>query len=260
MNFSQLTYQVSDRVAEATLARPEKRNALNDVLIQELTEAFTQANKNPSVKVVVLTGSEKAFCAGADLGYLQKLSTYSLAENQTDSNLLMKLFQLIYELRKPIIAKVNGPAIAGGCGLATVCDFVFASRQHAVFGCSEVKIGFIPALVLVFLGRRIGEGRARELVLSGKTIGPEKAKDIGLVTEVVDHDKLSKYTKDFAQELVVSNSSSSMALTKEMLSTIGNMNFTQALDYAANMNAMTRMTEDCKKGIAAFLKKESIQW
>ena len=212
------------------------------------------------MKVVVLTGSEKAFCAGADLEYLQKLSTFSLAENQEDSRKLMKLFQLIYEMRKPIIAKVNGPAIAGGCGLATVCDFVLASREHAVFGYSEVKIGFIPALVLVFLSRRIGEGRARELVLSGQNIDAAKAKEIGLVTEVVDDGQLSKYTKGFAQEIVASNSSSSMALTKEMFTTIGNMNFVQALDYAANMNAMTRMTEDCKKGIAAFLKKESIQW
>ncbi len=260
MSFSQLTYQVSDRVAEVTLARPEKRNALNDVLIEGLTVALTQASKTPSVKVVVLTGSEKSFCAGADLEYLQKLSSFGLAENQEDSRKLMKLFQLIYEMRKPVVAKVNGPAIAGGCGLATVCDFVFASREHAVFGCSEVRIGFVPALVLVFLARRIGEGRARELVLSGTTIGPEKARDIGLVTEVVDHDRLSKYTTDFAQELVATNSGSSMGLAKEMFTTIGNMNFAQALDYTANMNAMARMTEDCKKGIAAFLRKESIRW
>jgi len=260
LSFSQLTYQIEDRVAEVALARPEKRNALNDVLIQELTDALTQANKTPSVKVVVLTGSGKVFCAGADLEYLQKLSAYSLAENQEDSRKLMKLFQIIYEMRKPIIAKVNGPAIAGGCGLATVCDFVFASREQAAFGYSEVKIGFIPALVLVFLSRRIGEGRARELVLSGKTIDASKAKEIGLVTEVVDHDQLSTYARNFAGELVSSNSSSSMALTKEMFTTIANMNFIQALEYAANMNAVTRMTEDSKKGIAAFLKKEKIQW
>lgn len=260
MNFSQLTYNVEDRVAEITFLRPEKRNALNDVLIHELTEAITQTNKNSSVKVVILTGSDNTFCAGADLEYLQKLSAYSLAENQEDSRKLMKLFQLIYEMRKPVIAKVNGPAIAGGCGLATVCDFIIASREHAVFSYSEVKIGFIPALVMVFLTRRVGEGRARELMLSGKTIDASRAKEIGLVTEVVNHNELSTYTQHFAQGLVENNSGSSMALTKEMLATIGNMDFVQALEYAANMNAVTRMTEECKRGIAAFLKKERIQW
>lgn len=260
MNFSQLTYTIDQRIAEITLTRPEKRNAFNDLLISELTEAFQQTNRNSAVKIVVLTGSEKAFCAGADLEYLQKLSTFSLEDNQEDSRRLMKLYQTILESRKPVIAKVNGPAIAGGCGLATVCDFIYASREHAVFGYPEVKIGFIPALVLVFLSRRIGEGRVRELVLSGKTIDALKAKEMGLVTEVVDHDQLAATVHSFALELATNNSASSMALTKEMLTSISRMDFVQALEYAANMNAVTRMTEDCKKGIAAFLQKEKISW
>lgn len=260
MEFHHLIYHVDNRIAEIILSRPEKRNALNDVLIQELNEAITQANKDSSVKVIILTGSDTTFCAGADLEYLQKLSAYSLAENQEDSRKLMRLFQLIYEMKKPVIAKVNGPAIAGGCGLATVCDFIIASKEHALFGYSEVKIGFIPALVLVFLVRRIGEGKARELVLSGKTIDARKAQEIGLVSEVVDHDRLSTFTREFTRELVENNSASSMALTKEMITNVGTMGFLQALEYAANMNAVTRMTDDCKKGITAFLKKEKIQW
>lgn len=260
MSFTHLTYSVNNRIAEIALNRPEKRNALNDILIQELTEAFSSANKNPNVKVVILSGSGKVFCAGADLEYLQKLSAYSLSENQEDSRRLMKLFQLIYELRKPVIAKVNGPAIAGGCGLVTVCDFIFASEEHAMFGYSEVRIGFIPALVLVFLTRRIGEGRARELVLSGETITAQRAKEIGLVTETVAHSELDAYTLNYAQRLAENNSAASMARTKEMLSNIGSMEFAQALEYAANMNAIARMTDDCKKGIEAFLRKEKIQW
>lgn len=260
MAYSHVTFNVENRIAEITLARPEKRNALNDALVQELTDAFSQASKNASVKVILLTGSDTTFCAGADLDYLQKLSAFGLAENQEDSRKLMKLFQLIYEVRKPVIAIVNGPAIAGGCGLATVCDFIIASQEHARFGYSEVKIGFVPALVLVFLVRRIGEGRARELVLSGVTIDAQRAYDIGLISEVVEHKRLLAYSREFALNLIENNSGHSMALTKEMITSLREMDFLQALDYAANMNAVARMTDDCKKGIQAFLKKEKIYW
>lgn len=260
MGYTHITYSVENRIAEIVLARPEKHNALNDVVIRELTEAFSQANKNPSVKVIILTGSETAFCSGADLDYLQRLSTYSLADNREDSHKLMKLFQLIFETKKAVIAAVNGPAIAGGCGLATVCDFILGSKEHARFGYSEVKIGFIPALVLVFLVRRIGEGRARELVLSGTIIDAARAYEIGLITEIVEHRRLIVRAKEFASQLVEGNSGNSISLTKEMLGTLHNMDFLQALEYAANMNAVARMTDDCKKGIQAFLKKEKIQW
>lgn len=260
MPYSHLTYTVDNRVAEINLSRAEKHNALNDILVSELTESFSQANKNSSVKVIILRGSGQSFCAGADLEYLEKLSTYSLTDNQEDSKKLMKLFQLIYEIRKPVIAMVNGPAIAGGCGLATVCDFVFASKEHASFGYSEVKIGFIPALVMVFLVRRIGEGRARDLFLSGRKIDAHEANQIGLATRVIEHNQLEQETKEFARDLIENNSGNSMSLIKEMFATIHNMDFLQALEYAANMNAATRMTDDCKRGIAAFLKKENIQW
>jgi methylglutaconyl-CoA hydratase len=260
MTYTHIIYNIENHIATISLSRPEKRNALNDLLIQELTDVFTQSNKNSSIKVVTLTGSNTVFCSGADLDYLQKLSLFSLAENQEDSRKLMKLFQTIYEMRKPIVAIVNGPAIAGGCGLATVCDFILASKEHARFGYSEVRIGFVPALVLVFLIRRIGEGRARELVLSGTTIDAMRAYEMGLVTEVVEHNKLSTRAIEFAQRLVEDNSSNSMSLTKEMIATLHNMDFMQALEYAANMNAVARMTEDCKKGIAAFLNKEKIHW
>jgi len=260
VGYTAITYNVENRVAEVVLARPEKRNALNDAVIRELTDVFSQANKNPSIKVIILTGSGTTFCSGADLEYLQRLSAYSLAENQEDSHKLMKLFQSIYEMKKPVIAAVNGPAIAGGCGLATVCDFILASKDHATFGYSEVTIGFIPALVLVFLVRRIGEGRARELVLSGTVINAERAYEVGLATEVVEHDRLLVRARQFAHQLAENNSGNSMSMTKEMLGTLHNMDFLQALEYAANMNAIARMTEDCKKGIAAFLKKEKLRW
>ena len=189
MNFSRLSYSVESRICSIVLTRPEKRNALDDLLVSELTQALLAASKESEVKVVVLSGEGKAFCAGADLEYLQKLSGYDFNKNLEDSKNLMRLFHLLYTMRKPVIASVNGAAIAGGCGLASACDIVIASDQ-ATFGYSEVSLGFIPAVVLTFLVRRIGEGRARELVLVGRILAAQEAQVLGLVNEVVPASQL----------------------------------------------------------------------
>jgi methylglutaconyl-CoA hydratase len=259
MNFSHLSYAADQRICSITLSRPEKRNALDDVLVQELTQAFLTASKDSDVKVVVLAGEGKVFCAGADLEYLKKLSSFDFGQNLEDSKNLMRLFHLIYTMRKPVIAKVNGAALAGGCGLATVCDFIVAS-ENSSFGYTEVTIGFIPAIVLTFLVRRIGEGRARELALSGRILDAREAHGLGLVSEIVSSAQLDARVKEIADALCAGASASSMGLVKEMFSKIDGMNFTDLLDYAANMNAAMRMSDDCKKGIAAFLNKEKIQW
>ncbi|MFN3840934.1 MAG: enoyl-CoA hydratase/isomerase family protein, partial [Cyclobacteriaceae bacterium] len=164
-----LLYTVSNRIALITLNRPEKRNALNAELVKELTDCLEETGRDDRVKVIILKSAGEAFCAGADLAYLQQLKRNSLEENLSDSNNLKTLYTRIYTLTKPVIAQVQGPALAGGCGLATVCDFCF-SVPEATFGYTEVKIGFIPALVMVFLIRKIGDGKARELLLSGNLI------------------------------------------------------------------------------------------
>ncbi|MBM4165502.1 MAG: enoyl-CoA hydratase/isomerase family protein [Ignavibacteria bacterium] len=258
--FDTIRVENENTIATITLARADKRNALNDVMVRELTEAFSFFNRNGLCRVIILRGEGTAFCAGADLEYLQKLSNYSLIQNQDDSRNLMQLFRSMYESRKPIIAMVNGPALAGGCGLATVCDFIFAGKEKAQFGYTESRIGFVPAIVLLFLIRRIGEGRARELVMSGKILSSIDAKDFHLITEVVDDIKLEKFTYSFAEQLIEQNSSSSLALCKEMFVNISDMETTKALEYAAMMNALARMTDDCKKGIDGFLKKEKVVW
>ncbi len=259
MNFTRLSSSIDHRICTITLARPEKRNALDDILVTELMQAFLAASKDPEVKIVILAGEGKAFCAGADLEYLRKLSGFDFAQNLEDSKSLMRLFHLIYSMRKPVIAKVNGAAIAGGSGLATVCDIIVAT-ENASFGYTEVTIGFIPAIVLTFLVRRIGEGRARELALSGRIIDAKEALRIGLVTEVVPSSELDVRVKEIADALCANASSSSMGLIKEMFSKLDGMNLVDVLEYAANMNAAMRMTGDCKKGIAAFLNKEKMQW
>lgn len=254
-----LTYEIENRVAYITLNRPEKRNALSAELVTELKQAFQEAAQSSEVKVIVLTGKGKAFCAGADLAYLQSLQTNTYEENLADSRHLMELFQQIYTLPKVVIAQVNGHALAGGCGLATVCDFAF-SVPEAKFGYTEVRIGFIPAIVKVFLLRKIGEGRAKELLLSGNLITADEAQDMGLINHVVHAEALESRVREFAESLCTHNSGQSMAYTKQMIAAVQDMSLDEALAYAAEQNAKARASEDCQKGIAAFLNKETPGW
>src|SRR5689334_2261149 len=174
-----IEFIVDNRIGFITLNRPEKRNALSYELIAELKEAFARAEADERAKVLVLKANGEAFCSGADLAYLQKLQGFSFEENIADSNHLKELFHQIYTLKKVVIAQVNGHALAGGCGLATVCDFSFAVPE-AKFGYTEVKIGFIPAIVMVFLLRKIGEARSKQLLLSGELITADDAMRLSL--------------------------------------------------------------------------------
>lgn len=252
-------YEVKNRVATITLNRPEKRNALSGEVVTELKTAFTRASDDPEVKVVVLAAEGDAFCAGADLAYLQQLQNNTYEENLADSSHLMELFKMIYEHEHVVIAKVQGHAIAGGCGLATVCDFSFTVPE-AKFGYTEVRIGFIPAIVKVFLLRKIGEGKSKELLLSGDLIDAGKAAAMGLVNWVVAANELDAKVEAFAQKLVTKNSGQSMSLTKAMIGNVQSMNVEDGLAYAAEQNARARGTEDCQRGIASFLNKEKLEW
>lgn len=254
-----ILYSVKDRVAFITLNRPEKRNALSHELVTELKEAFEKAESDDEVKVVVLNAAGEAFSAGADLAYLQQLQNFSFEQNVSDSLHLKDLFVMIYEFRKVVIAQVEGHALAGGCGLATVCDFVFAVPD-AKFGYTEVKIGFIPAIVMVFLLRKIGEGRAKSLLLTGSLMSAQDAAAIGLINAVVEKKKIAEEVHRFAHELVYTNSATSMSLTKQMIGKVQSLQLDEALTFAAEMNAKARATEDCKRGIQAFLGKEKIRW
>lgn len=252
-------YYTADRIATITLNRAEKRNALNGAMVAALKEAFVKAANDERAKVIILKGNGKVFCAGADLEYLQELQRNTYEENLEDSHNLKDLFLTIYRNPKVVIAQVHGHAIAGGCGLATVCDFVY-TVPAAGFGYTEVKIGFIPAIVKVFLLRRIGEARAKELLLTGEWINAEKALEIGLVNKIVKEEELERVVQEFALSLCNNNSGQSMALTKKMIAEIQSMDLNEATDYAAKMNAQARSTEDCKRGIAAFLNKEELKW
>ncbi len=256
---SLVLYTKKDRIGYITLNRPEKRNALSHELVAELKSTLAQAEADVEVKVVVLKAEGDAFCAGADLAYLQQLQHFSFEENKADSHHLKELFLQIYQLKKVVMAQVQGHALAGGCGLATVCDFVFAVPE-AKFGYTEVRIGFIPAMVLVFLIRKIGEQKARHLLLTGDLVQGAAAKEMGLVYALVAKEELENKVNEFALKLVTANSGRSMQITKQMIGEVQSMSLQDALNYAATMNAHARATDDCKNGIAAFLEKREWKW
>jgi methylglutaconyl-CoA hydratase len=252
-------YSVKDRIGFITLNRPEKRNALSHELVGELKQAFDEAEADPNVKVVLLKATGEAFCAGADLAYLDKLQSFSRRQNLDDSNHLRSLFQKIYTLKKVVVAQVQGPALAGGCGLVTVCDFVFAIPE-AKLGYTEVKIGFVPAMVMVFLIRRIGEQKAKHLLLSGELVSGDRAVAFGLVNQIIPKESIETTVLEFVLKLIKNNSAQSMELTKKMIEEVQSMKLEEALDYAAEQNAYARTTDDFKKGIKAFLSKEELNW
>lgn len=256
---SLVEYQTINRVAYISLNRPDKRNALNPELVQALKNAFEQAHINNQAKVIVLKANGEVFSAGADLAHLQQLQTNSYEENVADSNALKELFYTIYMSPKLVIAQVEGHAIAGGCGLASICDLVFAIPE-AKFGYTEVKIGFIPALVACFLIRKLGEARVKELLLSGELIDAQTAMAYGLINFIVDKSNMNTAVKNYAEKMVLTTSAQSITSTKELLNKAYNMNLEDSLHEAVLFNADARSSEDCKRGIAAFLKKDKLTW
>lgn len=254
-----IRYESRNRIGYITLSRPEKKNALNAEVVGELIQAFKQAENDESSKVIVLKAEGDVFCAGADLAYIQKLQGNTFEDNLEDSTLLKDLFLQIYQLKKVVIGQIQGHAIAGGAGLAALCDFSF-SVPDAKFGYTEVRIGFIPAIVMVFLLRKVVESKAKELLLSGNLIDSKTAMNMGLINWVVDNNELELKVNEFAQKLVQKNSGQSMEVTKKMISKVQSMELEKALEYATKMNAKTRESDDCKKGIEAFLAKYDISW
>ena len=254
-----IEYSSSDRVGTITLNRAEKRNALNQAMVDGLRDAFTRAVADDKVKVIVLRADGEAFCAGADLEYLKQLQQFTFEENLTDSRNLMELFKLIYKSPKVVIAQIQGSALAGGSGLVTVCDFAF-SVPEAKFGYTEVRIGFVPAIVSAFLLRKVGESKARDLLLSGRLIQADEAARLGMITKVIERNALEKEVNTFAQQLVTTASAQSLTTTKMLINEVQSLSLDDALDLAARENAQARSTADCKKGIESFLEKRDLKW
>lgn len=248
-----ILYEVDGAVARVTLNRPEKRNALNEALVAGLKNGLRQANNDSSIRVVVISGAGSDFCSGADLAALQRIADGSVAENMDDARSLMELFMLMRQLAIPVVAAVQGKALAGGCGLASACDIVLAS-SNAQFGYPEVKIGFVPAMVMAILRRNVSEKLAFELITRGAQISAAEAKQIGLVNQVFsDQDfetEVTAYVRGFEQM-----SRSAVSLSKTLLYQMDGLAFGDALETGVDVNVIARMTEDCQAGVARFLKK-----
>jgi methylglutaconyl-CoA hydratase len=226
-------------------------------MIQELLLAFDEAERLP-VRVVIVTGSGKAFCAGMDLDGLKAIAGQSFEQNLADSRAMAEMFYRIYEFPKPVIAAVNGAAIAGGCGIATLADFTLAVPE-AKLGYSEVRIGFIPALVSVFLRRQIGEKYATDLLLTGRIVDAAEALRIGLITEVVPAEKLLERAHDIAAQLIAA-SPTSVLRTKWLLHRFNEVEIRREIELAARANAEIRATADFREGVASFLEKRDPKW
>jgi methylglutaconyl-CoA hydratase len=247
-----IKYSEKNSIGLIMLNRPEKRNALHPEMIEAVKVKLNSIKNNNNIKVLIISGEGSSFCAGADLSYLNQLKDFSVTENEKDSADLAQLFLDIYNFPKPVIAAVNGPAIAGGCGLASVCDFIIADSEKAKFGYSEAKIGFVPAIVSIFLIRKIGEGKAKQLLLSAEIINSAKALEIGLA------DVLSKNVFNDAFALaskIAANSLTSLEMIKKLVNSISNLTIEEAVNYSMKLNTISRSTEDFKVGLGNFLNK-----
>jgi methylglutaconyl-CoA hydratase len=247
-------YSVEGHVGRIVLNRPHKRNALNDEVVSQLKTSLRNAESNDEVRAIVISGAGKDFCSGADLSSLQRIAGASVSENAEDARSLMELFIILREVPVPVIAAVKGRALAGGCGLASACDLVLAAST-ALFGYPEVRIGFVPAMVMAILRRNISEKRAFELLVRGEEINADRAKELGLVNHVFPDEEFDEQAEEYVAgfERV---SRSAVALTKSLLYQTDAMTFREALETGVDVNVIARMTEDCQAGIRRFLLKK----
>jgi len=255
--YTTLILEISGHIAKITLNRPDKRNAVSAAMIAELQTVLDEIEKSHA-RVAIITGAGSAFCAGMDLEMLSAIAQQSPAENQEDSRRMAKMFRRIWSFPRPLIAAVNGPALAGGCGIATLCDFTLAVPE-AKFGYTEVRIGFLPAIVSVFLMRQIGEKKTRDLLLTGRIIESEEAKELGLVNEIVPAEHLLARANELA-EVLISASPGSLSRAKRLMTSAAAASVDHDLERAVLENARIRCTPDFKEGLASFLEKRKPVW
>jgi len=257
VGYTTIVVAEEEGVWRITLNRPERRNAMTPEMQTELIAAMEEAAAS-DCRVVVFAGAGEAFCAGLDLSALQRMNDKSAAEHTADATRVAQLFRTLYELPKPTIAMVQGPAIAGGTGLATMCDFTLAAPE-AKFGYTEVRIGFVPAVVSAFLVLQVGEKQARDLLLTGRLFSSEEALRLGLVNEVVEAGRLEVRMLEIVTALKA-NSPEALSATKRLLAAQNRVWLDTAIAQALAANAEARGTHDFREGVAAFLEKRKPVW
>jgi len=257
MTFQTLELAYDAGVATVTLNRPDKRNALSVQLLNELMSALDEIEKSET-QVLILTGAGKAFCAGMDLDELKTLTGKSHDENVEDSQRMAQIFRRLYDFPKPTVAALNGAAIAGGMGLATMCDFTL-SAPEAKFGYTEVRIGFVPAIVSSILVWQVGHKIARDLLLTGRIFEATEGHRLGLVNEVVPAEQLTGRARELARQLM-ENSPASLRMTKKLINSYIAGALDQQIESAVQENAAIRQTKDFQEGVSSFLEKRKPRW
>jgi methylglutaconyl-CoA hydratase len=257
-DFSTITYEFKSRVAWVYLNRPEVHNAFNSTMITELIRVFQAVKEDQDLRVAVLTGNGRSFCAGADLNWMREVVNYSFEQNLEESRQIADLHELIYTLPKPTVAMVNGTAIGGGTGFLSACDIAVAAEE-AKFGLSEVKLGLVPAAISPYVVRKIGESHARRYFLTGTRIPAARACEIGLINEVVPHAELESTVRDIVAQLLTSGPEA-LASCKDLLFQVPRMGMEDAKEYTARMIANLRVSDEGQEGMAAFLEKRKPAW
>src|SRR5580692_5087650 len=255
--FETLTLEFTGQLATLTFNRPEKRNAISQRMVSEIQSALDEVETSRA-RVAIVTGAGKSFCAGMDLEMLSAIATQSSADNMEDSRRMAKMFRRVWSFSKPLIAAVQGAALAGGCGIATLCDFTLAAPE-ATFGYTEVRVGFIPALVSMFLERQVGEKLARDLFLTGRILDATEAKAIGLVTRIVQREELLKAARELAATLMA-NSPGGLEATKRLLVRASEPEMDRRIELAVAASVAIRSTADFHEGLSAFLEKRQPRW
>ena len=253
-----VSIEIKRGTARITLARPEVRNALNDDVMRRVAEALATIRSNPHARVVVITGEGKAFSAGADLDYMRKVAAGGAQANKSDAMSMGSLFHAIAELDRPVIARVNGPAIGGGVGLMAACDIVVAS-EDAFFQFSEVRLGLVPAVISPFCIRRIGASAARRLFLTGERITAAEARAIGLVDRVVASGELDRAVEEVVDSLLLGGPHA-LSEAKKLVSAVSNLSPKDVLSYTAECIARLRASDEAQEGMRAFLEKRPAGW
>ena len=257
-DFETIRVETADQVARVTLDRPDIRNAFNDTMISELRQAFAAIKDDAGVRVVVLTGAGKSFCAGADLHWMRKVTEYTYEQNYDDSLNLAQLMREVYDCPKPVVGRINGAAIGGGTGLVAVCDIPVAA-EGAVFSFSEVKIGLVPACISPYVLKRVGERYGREYFLTGERLTAAKALQCGLVNRAVPADELDTAVDQLVGSLKTSGPEA-LATCKRMVREVGDMDLDAAGPATAEMIARLRMSAEGQEGMSAFLERRKPAW
>lgn len=258
MAYQTLLYAVKDKIARITFNRPEVHNAFNGLLIDEMSAVFKSIDSDDSIRVVLLTGAGKSFCAGADLNWMRDVKEQSFESNLAESNRLADLFYQMYSCKRPIIGRINGAAIGGGTGFVALCDIALAARS-AKFSFSEVKIGVVPACIAPYVIKKMGEGKARELFITGERMKAERAFEVGLVNKVVNDEELDAEVNALVK-VILTSGPEAVAMAKKLVSEVPSMTPKQFKPYTAEMIARIRGSVEGQEGMDAFLNKRTPRW